>query len=239
MSSPLLANAIPVSLCYDLSVRRGYRQTGAQGVIDRPSAAVALRNWMASRRLPMCEPDGTRGGWHSACESRARSIRTGAATRSWRTATAFNCGSTPATRTIFIGPAGSVTALSFLPFGGGRNFANAVADQLLVDRARENANPVRPGQLRVTTEKRVDGYVMSTVHPRGGADRIQSSRPSASSASPTPCSTASWVSSTSASTASSPSLPTPACGARWSWCAKQSPPSGSARHACIPSSTCK
>src|SRR5262245_55432597 len=46
----------------------------------------------------------------------------------------------------------------FLPFGGGRNFANPVADQLLVDRARENANPVRPGQLRVATEKRVDGY---------------------------------------------------------------------------------
>lgn len=53
----------------------------------------------------------------------------------------------------------------FLPFGGGRNFANPVADQLLVDRARENANPVRPGQLRVATEKRVDGYVMSMFIP--------------------------------------------------------------------------
>jgi hypothetical protein len=53
----------------------------------------------------------------------------------------------------------------FLPFGGGRNFTSPVADQLLVDRARENANPVRPGQLRVSTEKRVDGYLMSTFIP--------------------------------------------------------------------------
>ena len=53
----------------------------------------------------------------------------------------------------------------FLPFGGGRNYTAAVADQLLVDRARENANPVRPGQLRVTTEKRVDGYVMAMFIP--------------------------------------------------------------------------
>ena len=33
----------------------------------------------------------------------------------------------------------------FLPGGAGRNFEQPVADQLLVDRARENANPVRPG----------------------------------------------------------------------------------------------
>ncbi len=54
----------------------------------------------------------------------------------------------------------------FLPFGGGRNFADPVADQLLIDRARENANPVRPGQLRIASEKRVDGYVMSVVIPQ-------------------------------------------------------------------------
>jgi len=53
----------------------------------------------------------------------------------------------------------------FLPFGGGRSFAAPVADQLLVDRARENANPVRPGQLRVATEKLADGYVMSMFVP--------------------------------------------------------------------------
>lgn len=53
----------------------------------------------------------------------------------------------------------------FLPAGGGRNLNDPVADQLLVDRARENANPVRPGQLRVTSEKRVDGYVLSAFIP--------------------------------------------------------------------------
>jgi hypothetical protein len=55
--------------------------------------------------------------------------------------------------------------LIFLPAGGGRNYALPVADQLLVERARENANPIRPGQLRVASEKRVDGYVMSLFLP--------------------------------------------------------------------------
>jgi hypothetical protein len=54
----------------------------------------------------------------------------------------------------------------FLPGGGGRNLDQPVADQLLVDRARENANPIRPGQLRVVCEKRVSGYVMSTFIPQ-------------------------------------------------------------------------
>ncbi len=53
----------------------------------------------------------------------------------------------------------------FLPAGGGRSYNDPVADQLLVDRARENANPVRPGLLKVATEKRVDGYVMSLFIP--------------------------------------------------------------------------
>ncbi len=53
----------------------------------------------------------------------------------------------------------------FLPSGGGRNLEEPVADQLLVDRARENANPIRPGQLRVTSEKRVGGYVLSVFIP--------------------------------------------------------------------------
>jgi hypothetical protein len=54
----------------------------------------------------------------------------------------------------------------FLPAGGGRNLDQPVADQLLVDRARENANPVRPGQLRVVSEKRMGGYVMSAFIPQ-------------------------------------------------------------------------
>jgi hypothetical protein len=53
----------------------------------------------------------------------------------------------------------------FLPGGAGRNFETPVADQLLVDRARENANPVRPGQLQIASEKRVGAYVLSAFIP--------------------------------------------------------------------------
>ena len=53
----------------------------------------------------------------------------------------------------------------FLPAGGGRTFEQPIADQLLVDRSRENANPVRPGHLKVTSEKRIGGYVMSAFIP--------------------------------------------------------------------------
>ncbi len=53
----------------------------------------------------------------------------------------------------------------FLPAGAGRNHAEPVADQLLVDRARENANPVRPGQLRVACDARASGYVMTCLIP--------------------------------------------------------------------------
>lgn len=52
-----------------------------------------------------------------------------------------------------------------LPLGGGRAYDQPVIDQLLVDRARENANPVRPGLLKVASEKRVGGYVMSVFIP--------------------------------------------------------------------------
>jgi hypothetical protein len=55
----------------------------------------------------------------------------------------------------------------FLPAGSGRTFEQPIADQLLVDRSRENANPVRPGQLKVTSEKRVGGYVLSAFIPAG------------------------------------------------------------------------
>jgi len=53
----------------------------------------------------------------------------------------------------------------FLPGGAGRSYEQPVADQLLVDRARENANPVRPGQLQVRCEKRIDGYVLAAFIP--------------------------------------------------------------------------
>jgi hypothetical protein len=52
-----------------------------------------------------------------------------------------------------------------LPSGGGRSLDQPVVDQLLVDRARENANPVRPGLLKVASEKRVGGYVLSLFIP--------------------------------------------------------------------------
>ena len=52
-----------------------------------------------------------------------------------------------------------------LPSGGGRALDQPVVDQLLVDRARENANPVRPGLLKVASEKRVGGYVLSVFIP--------------------------------------------------------------------------
>jgi hypothetical protein len=53
----------------------------------------------------------------------------------------------------------------FLPSGGGRQLAEPVADQLLVDRARENARPIRPGILQVRSEKRVDGYILEALIP--------------------------------------------------------------------------
>ncbi len=53
----------------------------------------------------------------------------------------------------------------FLPAGGGRSSDEPVADQLLVDRARENPNPVRPGQLKVAVQKPAGGYRLSAWIP--------------------------------------------------------------------------
>lgn len=53
----------------------------------------------------------------------------------------------------------------FLPGGAGRSYEQPVADQLLVDRARENANPVRPGQLKLKVAKRADGYLLAAFIP--------------------------------------------------------------------------
>ena len=54
---------------------------------------------------------------------------------------------------------------AFLPAGGGRQFIEPVADQLLVDRARENAQPVRPGLLKVHSAIKKDGYQMAIHLP--------------------------------------------------------------------------
>jgi hypothetical protein len=55
----------------------------------------------------------------------------------------------------------------FLPGGGGNRLGEPVAEQVLINRARENANPVRPGVLRVQSEKRVDGYRLDCYVPDG------------------------------------------------------------------------
>jgi hypothetical protein len=53
----------------------------------------------------------------------------------------------------------------FLPGGGGNRLVEPVADQLLINRARENANPVRPGVLCVQSAKRADGYTLDCFVP--------------------------------------------------------------------------
>jgi len=53
----------------------------------------------------------------------------------------------------------------FLPMGSGRMLNEPTADQLLIHRARENAKPIRPDDLRVRSEKRVDGYILACCIP--------------------------------------------------------------------------
>jgi hypothetical protein len=53
----------------------------------------------------------------------------------------------------------------FLPAGGGSRLDQPIAEQLLINRARENARPVRPGVLAVQSEKRIDGYTLDSYIP--------------------------------------------------------------------------
>ena len=53
----------------------------------------------------------------------------------------------------------------FMPAGTGRGLDEPVGEQLLINRARENAKPVRPGLLQARREKRVDGYVLEAFVP--------------------------------------------------------------------------
>jgi len=48
----------------------------------------------------------------------------------------------------------------FLPGGSGRDYANPVADQLIINRAKENAPPVRLKDLIVRSEKLPTGYTL-------------------------------------------------------------------------------
>jgi hypothetical protein len=54
---------------------------------------------------------------------------------------------------------------AFLPAGAGARLADPLADQLLINRARENANPVRPGTLKAQSQRRVDGYTLDCHVP--------------------------------------------------------------------------
>lgn len=56
-------------------------------------------------------------------------------------------------------------AFIFMPAGTGRGLDEPVAEQLLINRARENAKPVRPGVLQARREKRSDGYCLEALVP--------------------------------------------------------------------------
>ncbi len=61
----------------------------------------------------------------------------------------------------------------FLPRGGGRNAEQPVADQLLINRARENARPARVRELQVHSKVSKSGYELSAFAPAvvmGGFD---------------------------------------------------------------------
>ncbi|HEX3600812.1 MAG TPA: hypothetical protein VHU84_11760 [Lacipirellulaceae bacterium] len=65
---------------------------------------------------------------------------------------------------------------AFLPAGGSRNNAEPVADQLLINRARENARPIRPRELQVASKITKNGYALSAFVPGvalGGYDPLQ------------------------------------------------------------------
>jgi hypothetical protein len=61
----------------------------------------------------------------------------------------------------------------FMPAGGGRQNTAPLADQLLVDRARENASPVRPGALGVRAKVKADGYHLACFIPAGAMTGYQ------------------------------------------------------------------
>lgn len=54
---------------------------------------------------------------------------------------------------------------AYLPRGGGSSAEEPVADQLLINRARENARPVRPRELQARAKVSKSGYEMSAFAP--------------------------------------------------------------------------
>jgi hypothetical protein len=65
---------------------------------------------------------------------------------------------------------------AFLPAGGGRGQNEPVTDQLLINRARENARPIRPRELQVVSRITKNGYWLAGFVPAvalGGYDPQQ------------------------------------------------------------------
>ncbi len=65
---------------------------------------------------------------------------------------------------------------AFLPAGGGRHQTDPLADQLLINRARENARPIRPRELQATSRVTKTGYRLAAFVPTvalGGYDPAQ------------------------------------------------------------------
>jgi hypothetical protein len=65
---------------------------------------------------------------------------------------------------------------AFLPAAGGRGQAEPVADQLLINRARENARPIRPRELEAASRVTKTGYWLAAFVPAvalGGYDPQQ------------------------------------------------------------------
>jgi hypothetical protein len=65
---------------------------------------------------------------------------------------------------------------AFLPAGGGSGQTEPVADQLLINRARENARPIRPRELQVASRVMKSGYWLAAFVPAvalGGYDPQQ------------------------------------------------------------------
>lgn len=65
---------------------------------------------------------------------------------------------------------------AFLPAGGESGNTTPVADQLLINRARENARPIRPRELQVAAKVTSSGYRLAAFVPAialGGYDPLQ------------------------------------------------------------------
>jgi hypothetical protein len=54
---------------------------------------------------------------------------------------------------------------AFLPAGAGRDQKEPLADQLLINRARENARPIRPRELQVASKLTKTGYWLAALVP--------------------------------------------------------------------------